>query len=190
MTVYDMPPFDFGDFKFIPGPKWPEKQRQLSIFGHLYDYFDTVYELPVPINGCTVKIIDGGDGTWELTAVIRDIATDHTTTLKTNRFSIDEKIEMAICRYRRVSDWHYLAMIRNRRDMPTSMQGEIERAVMYESQYQEFYVQYSSDKSCWMYTSDSLDSDIFPSTAQPSAAHFTEWVISNIKVTEKTEETE
>ncbi|CAB4216976.1 hypothetical protein UFOVP1490_1, partial [uncultured Caudovirales phage] len=159
--------------------------KQLSIFGVHYDYFGTVYELPASINGCVVKIID--DGTWEMTAIIRDIATDHTTKLLTNRFSIDDDIEMAICRYRTVSNWHYIATIKNQRYMPRSMFGKIDYTVMYESQYQEFYVQRSSDKSCWMYDSESLESGIFPNTVQPSAAHFTEWVLSNIKVKEKTE---
>lgn len=185
MNTWDMPPFDFGEFKFTPGPKPAVKQKQLSIFGEHYDYFGTVYELPASINGCVVKIID--DDTWEMTVIIRDIATDHTTKLLTNHFSIDDDIEMAICRYCRVSNWHYIATIKNWRYMPKSMFGEIERAVMYESQYQEFYVQHSIDKSCWMYDGGSLESGIFPSTVQPSAAHFTEWVLSNIKVTEKTE---
>jgi len=148
----------------------------LKIFGDIYPIIAYgVYEIPEPIQGCMVKIIWLVD---DITAVVRDIATDHATTL-TFGYGNAMIIENQIQKYRAVSDYDYLLNTLGLDWLPEWMQGDADE-MKFHAMHETYRVIYSKDDTCWVYDSEHHQSGLYPSTIKPSIEHFRDYVISTI----------
>lgn len=168
-----------GEFSFA---NHPDNVRviygpSITIFEVSYLYPVGVYQLPNLIWGCTVKIIH--QGKWKITVIIRDIATDHTTTIEEPRDFMGRAIENRIRKYRGMTDWEYLTAVRKYDWLPDEFMGG-KQAERYTALYETYTPTYSKDDSCWVYESEGNRSPLYPSTVQPSFAHFREFIQSTI----------
>jgi len=166
-------------FKFAPYDNRAEQYTGplLKIFGNQYQIIAYgVYEIPEPIQGCMVKIIWLAD---DITAVVRDIATDHTTTLTVGHGWMGRFIQNQIRKYRGVSDYDYLRNTLEQDWLPEWLQGDTDE-MEFSAMYETYRVIYSNDDTCWIYDSESVQSGLYPSTIKPNYDHFREWAISTI----------
>jgi hypothetical protein len=167
-------------FKFAANDKRAElfTGPELKIFGKEYRVMQYgVYEIPEPIRGCMVKTI--WQNTYEMTAIVRDIATDHATTLTVGYTWMGGFIQNQIRKYRGVSDYDYLRDTLKLNWLPEWLQGDKDE-MEFEAMYETYRVIYSKDDTCWVYDSESSQSGLYPSTIKPNYDHFREWAISTI----------
>ena len=172
-----------GEFSFANNPvnnrPSPFAGPLLIIFGNEYRVMRYgVYEIPVPIDGCMVKTI--WQNTYEMTAVVRDIATDHHETITVGYTWMGGAIENRIRKYRGVSDYDYLRNTLAQDWLPEWLQGDKDVGGTFDAMYETYSVIYSKDDTCWVYDSDHHQSGLYPSTITPSVQHFRDWVISTI----------
>lgn len=173
-----------GEFSFA---NHPDNVRviygpSVTIFEVKYSYPVGVYQLPGPIWGCTVKIIY--QGKWKITAIIRDIATDHTTTIEEPRDFMGRAIENVIRKCRRMTDWEYLTVVRKHDWLPDGFMGG-KQAERYTALCETYTTIYSKDNSCWVYNSENHQSPLYRSDTKPSFGHFREFVILSIAPLDK-----
>jgi hypothetical protein len=174
--------FETGEFSFANNPvnnrPSPFAGPELEIFGKKYQVMQYgVYEIPEPIQGCMVKTI--WQNTYEMTAVVRDIATDHATTLTVGHTWMGGFIQNQIRKYRGVSDYDYLRNTLKQNWLPEWLQGDADE-MEFEAMYETYRVIYSKDDTCWAYDSESSQSGLYPSTTKPSAQHYRKLEISTI----------
>jgi hypothetical protein len=168
-----------GEFSFEGNPDNVRVQYgpSVTIFGIKYTYPVGVYELPDSIMGCMVKIIH--QNKWKMIAIIRDIATDHVTTLQIDRDFMGWAIENRIRKYRGMTDWEYLDTIRGYNWLPEEFMGG-KKAQQYTALHETYTTTYSKDNSCWVYDSEHHQSPLYRSDTKPSFGHFREFVILSI----------
>ena len=171
--------FEYSEFSFEGTPDNFRVQYgpSVTIFGIKYLYPVGVYELPDSIMGCMVKIIH--QNKWKMIVIIRDIATDHVTTLEIDRDFMGPAIENRIRKYRGMTDWEYLTTIRGCTYLPEDFMGGKE-AQRYTALHETYTPTYSKDDSCWVYDSELNQSPLYRSDVKPSFGHFREFVILSI----------
>jgi len=174
--------FETGEFSFANNPvnnrPSPSAGPELKIFGKEYRVMQYgVYEIPEPIQGCMVKTI--WQNTYEMTAIVRDIATDHATTITVGYTWMGGFIQNQIRKYRGVSDYDYLRNTLEQNWLPELLEGE-PGIIKFDAMHETYRVIYSEDDTCWVYDSEHHQSGLYPSTIEPNYDHFREWVISTI----------